>query len=108
MCRVIERIRKRKGVFFMSVYPEYINVKDECGNINKVPYKEIKKHEEEVIKDNIVYGYLHCEYSEKEIKEYERTAYIELKELKKQIRENPDIVLELEHTTERYVVSNIK
>lgn len=89
----------------MYIYPRYVNVKDKDGNITKVKYKDIKSHEEEIIKDNIVFGFYHSEYSTKEIIDYEREANKELKELQKQIRENPDVVLELDSNTGRYVLA---
>jgi hypothetical protein len=78
---------------------------DEDGSVGKMLYKEIKEHEEFIIKDNIGYGLIHNEYSEEEIDEYEEHAYKELKELKQQIRENPNIILKLDKTTERFVVA---
>ena len=89
----------------MNVYPEYISVLNSDGSIDKVPYRDVKKHEEAIIEDNIGYGILHGEYSEKEIDDYEREAYAQLRELKARIRRNPDVVLKLDEVTERYVVA---
>lgn len=88
----------------MNKYPQYVNVCDDNGIIIKIPYKDVKEHEESIIRDNISYGFMHFEYSEEEIHEYAKRAHEELKELKRQIRENPDIILKMDKTTERYVV----
>lgn len=90
----------------MNIYPKYVSVINENGDINKVLYKEIKKHEEFITEDNIGYGLLHAEYSEKKVKDYETQSYKELKKLKRKIRENPNIMSKLDKTTERYIVAN--
>lgn len=91
-----------------NIYPKYVSVLNDDGNISKTLYKEIKEHEEFIIEDNIGYGLLHNEYSVKEIKDYKKQAYAELRELKAKIRENPDIILKLDKTTERYIVAENK
>lgn len=65
-------------------------------------YKDFKKHEEFIIQDNIEYGLLH-NYTDQEISDYKKEAYAQLKDLKKQIRDNPKVILLLERSTERYV-----
>lgn len=85
----------------VNKYPKNVKVKQE-NRILEIPYKKIIKHEELIIEDNIFYGYkTGC--SEEEITKYQKRAYQELKELKKLIRENPNVVLKLHETTERYV-----
>ena len=56
-----------------------------------IRYKDLKDHEEAIIEDNIYYGHTHG-YSNKEIDDYITGARAELRELKKHIRENPDII----------------
>ena len=85
------------------IYPKYVSVKQDDGSIIKMTYKNIKEHEEIIIDDNIAYGVLNG-YTDKDIKEYRDMAYTELKNLKKQIRENPNVILVLDTVTERYVV----
>lgn len=46
------------------------------------------------------------DYTDEEINEYEKEAYTQLKDLKKQIRENPEVVLALDLPTWRYVVKS--
>lgn len=46
------------------------------------------------------------DYTDEEIDEYEKEAYTQLKDLKKQIRENPQVVLALDLPTWRYVVKS--
>ena len=85
-------------------YPKNVKVRQENGTL-AIPYNKIIKHEELIIEDNIFYGYkTGC--SEEEITKYQKEAYQELKELKKLIRENPNIVLKLHETTERYIEDN--
>lgn len=87
-------------------YPQYVSVLNDSGTVEKILYKDIKIHEESIIEDNIFYGIRHSnDYSEQEILEYEEQAYSELKELKREIRENNDIVLKLDKITERYVLA---
>ncbi|MCR5587456.1 MAG: hypothetical protein K6F77_07985 [Lachnospiraceae bacterium] len=83
--------------------PQTVNIRDEQGNIKIMPYKELKQHEEYIIKDNIEYGYMHGEYTDAEIKEYEKQARNEWKDLKNKLRNNPELLLTLDKTTERYV-----
>ena len=91
----------------MNTYPKYVSVMNENGDIIKVLYKDIKEHEEDIIEQNLMYGIIHAEYSDKEISDYEKQAYKELRELKRQIRENPNVVLKLDEITERYVVADL-
>lgn len=86
----------------MNEYPEFVSVLNNDGSIQKVPYQEIKEHEQYIIHDNVLYGYLHCEYTEQDITDYKKQAYDELKELKRKIKENNDIVLKMNEITERY------
>lgn len=87
-------------------YPKYVSVLNDSGTVEKVLYKDIKIHEESIIEDNIFYGIKHSnDYSEQEILEYEEQAYSELKELKRAIREDNDIVLKLDKIKERYVLA---
>ena len=46
------------------------------------------------------------DYTDEGIDEYEKEAYTQLKDLKKQIRENPQVVLALDLPTWRYVVKS--
>ena len=85
-------------------YPKNVKVRQENGTL-EISSKKIIKHEELIIEDNIFYGYkTGC--SEEEITKYQKRAYQELKELKKLIRENPNVVLKLHETTERYIEDN--
>lgn len=83
--------------------PQFVNVRYNNGRIEKIPYKVLKDHEESIIEENIAYGAIHG-YSDKEISEYEREARAEWKELKRQIRENNNVLLCLDETTQRYIV----
>lgn len=85
----------------VNKYPKNVKVRQE-DKILEIPYKKIIKHEELIIEDNIFYGYK-TGRSEEEITKYQKEAYQELKDLKKLIRENPNVVLKLHKTTERYV-----
>ena len=85
-------------------YPKNVKVRQENGTL-EIPYKKIIKHEELIIEDNIFYGYK-IGRSEEEITKYQKEAYQELKELKKLIRENPNIILKLHEITERYIEDN--
>ena len=85
-------------------YPKNVKVRQENGTL-EISYKKIIKHEELIIEDNIFYGYkTGC--SKEEITKYQKRAYQELKELKKLIRKNPNVVLKLHETTERYIEDN--
>lgn len=84
-------------------YPKYVSVEQSDGQIVQILYKDLKNHEEFIIQDNIEYDLLH-NYTDQEINDYKKEAYAQLKDLKKQIRENPQVVLVLERSTERYVV----
>lgn len=83
--------------------PETVNIIDEQGNKKVISYRELKQHEECIIEDNIAYGYLHEEYTDAEIIEYEKQARQEWKELKNKLRSNPELLLVLDKTTERYM-----
>lgn len=71
------------------------------GEITLMSRKDIIDHEEAVIIDNIFRAYKNG-HSEREINKYESNARHELSRLKKTIRENPGIVLELDKTTQRF------
>lgn len=86
-------------------YPKYVSVEQSDGQIVQILYKDLKKHEEFIIQDNIEYGLLH-NYTDQEINDYKKEAYAQLKVLKKQIRDNPKVILVLERSTERYVVKS--
>ena len=87
-------------------YPMYVNIL-ENGEIKKVLYKDLIKHEKSIIEDNVCYGLIKSNiYSKKDINDYERTAYKELKDLKKAIYDNANVVLVQDSTTERYKVYN--
>ncbi len=83
--------------------PQIVKIKNSEGNIIDVPYRELKEHEEAIIEDNIMYGRMHGEYSQKEILDYAKQASQEWKELKKKLRENPEIILIMDDITERFV-----
>lgn len=83
--------------------PEAVNIRDEHGNIKTISYRKLKQHEEYIIEDNIAYGCIHEDYTYAEIKEYEKQAKQEWKDLKSKLRENPELLLILDKTTERYV-----
>lgn len=72
--------------------------------IKRLSLKEIRRHEMEIIEDNVEFGYLHG-YNPVEIKDYKRTAQNELNDLVKQIKANPHTtVLIIEKETQRYVI----
>jgi len=98
-----EKKRKKKAT---SSMPYFVFVRNQDGNVTQLPYKKIKEHEESIIEDNINYGLIHAEYSEQDILDYKKQAYSEFSALKRAIRENPEIVLKLDTTTERYVPVN--
>lgn len=73
------------------------------GDIKAMPYRKLKQHEEYIIEDNIAYGCMHAEYTDAEIELYEKQARQEWKDLKNKLRDNPELLLTLDKTTERYV-----
>ena len=83
--------------------PEYALVHHYNGDVSYVPVGYIVEHDKRIIKDNIAYGFGH-DYETKEIVEYKKEAQAELKELKRKIKENPNVVLKIDGTTERYIV----
>ena len=83
--------------------PKTVNVRDEQGDIKAMPYRELKQHEEYIIEDNIAYGCMHEEYTDAEIELYEKQARQEWKDLKNKLRDNPELLLTLDKTTERYI-----
>ena len=85
------------------VYPEFVNIEIEQGKIIKMKYKELIAHEKYIIEDNIDYGFVH-DYDDDKIRKYEEKALEELRELKKEIRTNPDVILVQNQETERYEV----
>ena len=56
-----------------------------------------------IIKDNIFHAAKTGEYTDEEIKDYEKQAKAEWKNLKQQLRENHKLLLTLDKATERYV-----
>lgn len=84
-------------------YPKYVLVKKN-ETISKMSYEEIKVHNEDIIEDNIFHALKHGEYSENEINEYKSSAIKQLEELKKDIRENKNVVLVLDQRTQQYVI----
>lgn len=86
----------------MNDLPKYVNIRNDDCSVTIMPYVRLKDHEEFIIEDNICYGILHC-YEEKEINDYEKAAYAEWKDLKNKLRENPNLLLTLDKTTERYI-----
>lgn len=82
---------------------QIVNIRDKQGNITTMRYRELKQHEECIIEDNMAYGYMHNEYSETEIKEYKKQARLEWKDLKKKLRNNPELLLTLDEATEHDV-----
>lgn len=82
--------------------PKYVNIQED-NIVKQIPYKELIKHEELIIADNMFYGVKNG-FSKKEIKDYEKEAHEQLKDLKKRIFENPEIILEKDFSTERYLV----
>ena len=77
----------------MSELPKFVNVRDANGCITTMSYCELKEHEEAIIEDNICYGLIHTEYSDKEISDYEKQAKAEWRELKNKLRNNPELLL---------------
>lgn len=76
-----------------------------CGKwIKKVLYDKIIEHENAIIDDNLGYGYLH-NYTSQELRSYQKEAYADLKELKRQLREYPGSVIKEDPTTERFVLA---
>ena len=69
--------------------------------------EKIKQHQISVL-DGVKYVFDQIEAKEDKVHAYldtyKKEAYAQLKDLKKQIRENPQVVLVLERSTERYVV----
>lgn len=72
------------------------------GKIEMIAFKDIVAHEEAIIEDNMFFG-VKNNYSMKEISKYQKEAKLELRALRRTIRENPDIVLKIDPVTERYV-----
>lgn len=89
----------------MGQLPETVNILNDDNSVSIMKYKDLKNHEESIIEDNIGYGLLHAEYSEKEIRDYEKNARAEWKALKDILRKDPNVKLRLDITTERYVVA---
>lgn len=57
-----------------------------------------------LIDDSFEYGYLH-NYTSQELSSYQKEAYADLKELKRQLREYPGSVIKEDPTTERFVLA---
>lgn len=84
-------------------YPKFVKIENSFGEIEKIEYRKIIEHEEDIIEDNIFYG-IKNGYAQKEILEYKKQAITELKLLKQAIRENNNTVLKLDKETERFIV----
>ena len=83
---------------------KYVSVLCDDGHIKKVLYDKIIEHENAIIDDNLGYGYLH-NYTSQELRSYQKEAYADLKELKRQLREYPGSVIKEDPTTERFVLA---
>lgn len=69
-----------------------------------ITYQDVVDHETLIIEDNICYGYkINADITE--IKQYEKTAYAELRKLLKYIKTHENVVLQQEINTQRYRVS---
>ena len=64
--------------------------------------RDMIRHNEEVIEDNIAYGLLHREYSEEDVEQYRKDAYKELKRFKEFLRNGG--AARYDATTEMYVI----
>ena len=62
--------------------PDKVNIRDSNGNITTISYSELQNHEEMIIKDNIFHAAKTGEYTDEEIKDYEKQAKAEWKNLK--------------------------
>ncbi len=83
--------------------PDTVKLRDNKGNITTISYRKLKIHEKSIIEDNIEYALRHNEFTAEEIDAYEKKAINEWKELKRKLRENPDLLLTIDETTERIV-----
>lgn len=83
---------------------KYVSVLCDDGHIEKVLYDKIIEHENAIIDDNLGYGYLH-NYTSQELRSYQKEAYADLKELKRQLREYPGSIIKEDPTTERFVLA---
>ena len=83
--------------------PDKVNIRDSNGNITTISYSELQNHEEMIIKDNIFHAAKTGEYTDEEIKEYEKQDKAEWKNVKQQLRENHKLIITLDKATERYV-----
>lgn len=83
--------------------PDKVNIRDANGNITTISYSELKNHEEMIIEDNIFHAVKTGDYTDEEIKDYEKQAKEEWKNLKQQLSENHKLLLTLDKATERYV-----
>lgn len=83
---------------------KYVSVLCDDGHIKKVLYDKIIEHENAIIDDNLGYGYLH-NYTSQELSSYQKEAYADLKELKRQLREYPGSVIKEDPTTEHFVLA---
>lgn len=83
---------------------KYVSVLRDDGHIEKVLYDKIIEHENAIIDDNLGFGYLH-NYTSQELRSYQKEAYADLKELKRQLREYPGSVIKEDPTTERFVLA---
>lgn len=86
----------------MSQLSKLINILNEDGSTSKISYQKLKEHTMDIIEDNIFFGYKSgC--SDEEIKEYEKQARLEWRNLKQLLCENPDLLLQLDKNTEQYI-----
>lgn len=72
------------------------------GKIEIIAFNDIVAHEEAIIEDNMFFG-VKNNYSMKDIRKYQKEAKLELRALRRTVRENPDVVLKVDPVTERYV-----
>lgn len=85
----------------------YVTVKQDDGTFSKISYSDLKEHSELIILDNIFFGYKLLSQGgieEKEINKYENEARHELKQFLRRVRENEEIVIRLNPSTELYEI----
>lgn len=72
------------------------------GHIEEVTYSHVKERNEAIIEDNIVYGLIHPEYSDAEIKKYEKEARAQQRSFLAFLREFPGAKIMYSWHTEMY------
>ena len=73
------------------------------GEVKDVLYKDIKRHNRDIIEDNVLWGMKYPDtYSAKEIHEYEAGAVHEQKQFMKTLRENQGMPIIFDLTTESF------